>query len=192
MSDKAQAQYKGFGDPSAFFNIYIANSPNYTFASKTLDDDILTFEDNDIYDCGQACGNGWRKVFNVYAKLIFALSMPTITTTNRYQTWQHYRDKCLLQKSSNTALLLSPPLLDNNTSIHVIMGKHYASTLLDKGHLGNPDNIHWLTSEFAINTCQPIIICPYFDYRQLSNAKIIYLVALINDQYAKYYSHIPR
>jgi hypothetical protein len=38
----------------------------------------------------------------------------------------------------------------------------------------------WLDDEFAIDKEHNLIVCPYFDYRQLSNNKIIRSIAIIN------------
>lgn len=130
-----------------------------------------------------ACGNGWRKVFNVYAKVLFSLE-PTLFPYQKVEnTWQHYRDKHLLQHNSRTALLFSAPQLNTTKGnaeqqfIHIICGKSYAKHLLNSGQLAA--QLIWLDEEFAIDKNNRIIVCPYFDYRQLSNIKIERLAALI-------------
>ena len=179
----------GLGDPSALLKVYMANRPNHPFinANAPAYKGIIPVEKNELYECGQACGNGWRKVFNVYAKLIFALSNEHFGNFIHYAKWQEYRDELLLKANSNAALLFSEPDLapqDIKTdSLHLIMGKTYAMTLLNKNLLGNPHDITWLNSEFAINTKRRLIICPYFDYRQLSNIKILYLIGLVQSHF---------
>ncbi len=126
----------------------------------------------DIHAIGQACGNGWRKVFNVYAKLMFAWKGPYGDAVE-YPNWQAYRDGNLLSASSDTALLFTPPDLGADDTIHVVMGRMYGKSL-------NFPALEWLNDAFAINRNQRLIICPYFDYRQLSNLKIVYLVDLLN------------
>lgn len=178
----------GLGDNNALLKVYMANQPSYTFLNtdKPTDIGIAALTKGEIYLAGQACGNGWRKVFNVYAKFVFALSSPLIGDCTCYAKWQDYRDHLLLQAQSKTALLFTPPVFSNTlapaNSIHIVMGKTYAKTLLNNHLLGNPDNMICLNDEFAINLKHRIIVCPYFDYRQLSNIKIMYLVNLIQSQ----------
>ncbi|MCF2948972.1 hypothetical protein L0668_12695 [Paraglaciecola aquimarina] len=163
----------GLGDPLAHFKVYIANRPQFKNLPHT--DVVHPVTQGEIYAIGQACGNGWRKVFNVYAKLVFALNSPKFMDVTKYKCWQDYRDQCLLQQNSNTALLFSPPILNQSQAqdIHIIMGKTYANSL----SLFQP--INQLDNDFAIDVDQNLIVCPYFDYRQLSNLKIIRLVELI-------------
>lgn len=124
------------------------------------------------------CGNGWRKVFNVYAKLLYTLDKNYFDYSMRAPTWQKYRDQFLLQLESQNALLFSPPQLDNKIeSIHIISGKTYANHLLSTGQLAA--NIVWLDEEFAIDRSKKLVVCPYFDYRQLSNVKIEKLAWLL-------------
>lgn len=166
----------GLGDPHAQFNVYIANSPSYSDYANLHS--VSPLVNTEIHVIGQACGNGWRKVFNVYAKLLFALNCEQIVSLHGANSWQSYRDHALLQHSSNTRLLFSPPnlieLKDNQQQvIHIIMGKTYAKSL------NLPSSLTWLDNEFAIDIANQLLVCPYFDYRQLSNIKIIRLVELI-------------
>jgi len=76
-----------------------------------------------------------------------------------------------LQAQSKTALLFSAPKLTPNKEIvHIICGKGYAKALINSGKL--EANLLWLDEEFAIDKENKLIVCPYFDYRQLSNIKI--------------------
>jgi hypothetical protein len=135
---------------------------------------------SEIYVINQACGNGWRKVFNVYAKLLYSLDKKTFQYSDLAHTWQKYRDNFLLQPNSQTALIFSPPKLSENTeSLHIICGKTYAKHLLASGQL--MANFIWLDEEFAIDKTQNLIVCPYFDYRQLSNIKIEKLASLLEE-----------
>jgi hypothetical protein len=175
----------GLGDPNALMKVYIANQPSHYFVNTnpSASERIMPVEKNELYECGQACGNGWRKVFNVYAKFIFALSNNQFGVFADYSKWQEYRDSLLLRKHSKTALLFTEPALaplnTKSDEVHIVMGKAYAHTLLEKNLIGEPNDMICLTSEFAINIKHRVIICPYFDYRQLSNLKILYLVELV-------------
>ena len=83
------------------------------------------------------------------------------------------------QKNSKTALLFSAPIINgiNKNQLHIIAGRTHAKNLLQQGKLNAQFN--WLDDEFAIDTTNNIIVCPYFDYRQLSNIKIARLSELV-------------
>jgi|GEM_PF-134565 len=171
----------GLGCTQHQIAVYIANRPpiepycSQQQLSPLVQDEITTI--------GQQCGNGWRKVFNVYAKLLYALNPSQFNFSSLAPTWQNFRDHHLLQSNSHTALFFSPPLLSNKKlktktpSIHIIIGRTYARSLLASGQL--TVTLDWLDEEFAINREQRVIVCPYFDYRQLSNLKIARLALMI-------------
>ncbi|MEP7703615.1 hypothetical protein [Paraglaciecola sp. 25GB23A] len=171
----------GLGDESAKIRVYIGNRPSYRFARQdnSQQDLIFALIPGEIRAIGLACGNGWRKVFNVYAKLMYALPKSGLNIPDKrlFTSWQNYRDQQLLQEDSNTALCfahyeLRPAI---NGCLNLIMGKTYAKSL------NLPANLVWLDNEFAIAPEFNLIVCPYFDYRQLSNNKIIRLVELIEE-----------
>ncbi|MGJ8580882.1 MAG: DUF6942 family protein [Psychromonas sp.] len=173
----------GFGDKQFTFAVYIGNQPamlEYESLTK-----IEALSKGDIEEISKVCGNGWRKVFNVYAKLLYALDKEHFTFSLLAPTWQSYRDDFLLQENSQTALIFSAPNLSKVnhqqiqfTQLHIICGRTYAKQLIDSGLLES--QLVWLDEEFAIDVAQRIIVCPYFDYRQLSNIKIKRLSHLLN------------
>jgi hypothetical protein len=166
----------GFGDPDGHFLVYIDKRPN--FSGLTLAKQVQALSSGEIYAIGQACGNGWRKVFNLYAKLIFALADAQFPVARHSKTWQQYREQSLLQSGSNTALLFSIPSSMQEQSlgkVHIVMGRSYAKSLT------LPLSLIWLDNEFAIDRAARLIVCPYFDYRQLSNIKLMRLVTLIRE-----------
>jgi len=165
----------GFGCDSFELAVYIGNQPNMQEYHHL--DTLQPLASGEVHAIGQACGNGWRKVFNVYAKLLFALDLQHFSFCKGYNTWQQYRDALLLQKDSKTALLFSAPIFQQDNTLHIIMGRTYAKQLLASGQL--QAQLHWLDEEFAIDTEQRLIVCPYFDYRQLSNVKIERLAAML-------------
>ena len=168
----------GFGDNDFSFAVYIANKPNM-LEYQSLSE-ITSLVEGEINVINQACGNGWRKVFNVYAKLLYALDKKYFDYSDKAPTWQGYRDKYLLQAQNKTALLFSPPQLTNNKkAVHIICGKGHAKTLINSGKL--VANLIWLDDEFAIDIENKLIVCPYFDYRQLSNIKIERLADLLQN-----------
>lgn len=161
----------GIGDAQAKFRVYIQNRPNhYPF---DVCSSVIPLSQGLVEQIGNSCGNGWRKVFNVYAKVVFALGSSNFDLIQGSKSWQEYRDHRLLTENSNTALLFSAPKSFVSDEITIVMGKHYGKSL------NLPFEINWLDDYFAINTKHRFIICPYFDYRQLSNIKIIRLTELI-------------
>ena len=173
----------GFGTDEYQIAVYIANRPPI-YEYQQLDQ-LTALTTGEITHIGQHCGNGWRKVFNVYAKLLYALDKEQFNFASFAPTWQQYRDDFLLQPHSKTSLLFSAPQLKpiphnaNQKAVHIITGKTYAKSLLSKGLLDI--ELIWLNSEFAINRSERVIVCPYFDYRQLSNVKIERLAELIKE-----------
>ena len=176
-------QVSGFGCNNFNFAVYIGNRPNMGEYNDLVDIKALT--KGEISAINEACGNGWRKVFNVYAKVLFALDLTLFPYQKIEKTWQHYRDKHLLQKGSKTALLFTTPRLNKSKSnvdsncIHIICGKTYAKHLLNLEQL--TAQFTWLDDEFAVDKKNRVVVCPYFDYRQLSNSKIEKLAVLIKE-----------
>ncbi|HAW93404.1 MULTISPECIES: DUF6942 family protein [unclassified Arsukibacterium] len=165
----------GFGDNDANINVYIANRPPMAeYAGLCQIKPLLAAE---IELINSACGNGWRKVFNVYSKLLFALDAKQFSFIRHAASWQQYRDQYLLQAGSNTALLFSSPAMQPQLkTVHIIAGRTHAKALLDAGL---PAQLTWLNNEFAIDKFNRLLVCPYFDYRQLNNEKLAYLAYLI-------------
>lgn len=169
-------------------NVYIANRP--PMPPYDIADDCAPMLPGDIAAIAQYTGNHWRKVFNVYAKIMYEFmqalqtravlrgdSQHLITALQSYGTWQAYRDHQLLQANSATALLFSEPIIDSNNTLHIIMGKGYAQQL--GFDYQAPYLIEHQHADFACYNDQKVILCPYFDYRQLSNEKISTLVGIM-------------
>lgn len=167
----------GFGDAGAQFKVYIANRP--PMAEYADLQQVQPLQCGEIELINRACGNGWRKVFNVYAKLLFALDATQFPFSRQAASWQQFRDQCLLQAASNTALCFGPPeLAPDTTTIHLIAGRTHAKHLLDQGLAAQ---LNWLNNEFAIGHYHRLIVCPYFDYRQLNNEKLAFAAQLIKE-----------
>lgn len=163
---------KGLGDKHYEIGVYIANIP--PLAEYQQLQQIQPLLPGEIQAIGQSCGNGWRKVFNVYAKLLFALNSEQFSFTASALTWQDYRDQALLQLGSGTALLFGSPVKNGDQQVlRIICGKTH-------GLMSMKDYVfEWLDPYFAICCEHNIIICPYFDYRQLTNERIERLAQLI-------------
>jgi len=166
---------QGFGAGQGLIAIYVENPPSMSEYRNIQSVQELSAGEIDVIN--QACGNGWRKVFNVYAKILAEWQHPDHHFTN-FKRWQDYRDKVLLQGHSQEALLFSPPnLSEKNYKFHVIAGRTYAKKLL-RDHIFT-NSLLWLDEEFAIDKVSNLVICPYLDYRQLSNIKITRLIGLL-------------
>lgn len=146
----------GFGGGDASIKVFIAHRPPLDEYLSLASLNALS--EGEISDIGRRCGNHWRKIFNCYAKLIFAIN------TYGCARWQDYRDTRLLQCGSDQQLRFDGDLSGGGVS--VICGKTYAQTL------ALPGDLLWLDGDFAISRARRLIVCPYFDYRQLSNVKI--------------------
>jgi len=165
----------GFGDAAASVRVYIANRP--PMAEYAELNTVQSLHSGEIELINRACGNGWRKVFNVYAKLLFTPGVKQFSFAQQADSWQQYREQHLLQAGSNTALLFSAPdLTPAAKTVHIIAGRTHAKALLDAGL---PAQFSWLDHEFAVDNHQRVLVCPYFDYRQLNNAKLARLAGLI-------------
>ena len=126
-------------------------------------------------------------MFNVYAKLVWALPAPWQPDLQGSQSWQHWRDRVLLQAGSGTGLLFGANGFGQDgfgadaEALHIIAGRQHARDLLAQGLL--PDSLTgglvWLDDEFAVARRQRLLVCPYLDYRQLSDIKIARLVQLV-------------
>ena len=97
--------------------------------------------------------------------------------------WQAYRGQGLLQANGGTAWLFTPPTIRLDThdtadnTIHIVMGKGYAQRLGFEYEL--PQLLDHHHGDFAVYEQRRLLLCPYFDYRQLSNEKISVVVDII-------------
>lgn len=172
-----QITQSGFGDADARFRVYLGNRPPMAEYAELAT--VTALQRGEIALINHACGNGWRKVFNVYAKLLFALDPQQFNFAEKAASWQQFRDQYLLQSGCDTALLFSPPeLSQGDKTVHIVAGRTYAKRLLDKDLT---IQLNWLNNEFAIASYHRVIVCPYFDYRQLNNEKLSFLAQLIKE-----------
>ena len=178
---KANADYFGLGNISGNIHVYTENVIELEpYNSLT---NVIPLNAGDIKKIADQTSNHWRKLFNVYAKLVFEVE------DYNYLTWQQLRDELLLQESGNYALYfgkqslmsrintLVEPAKIQPEKIHIVMGKGFATRCFSEDILSN--EFTWIDNEFAINKDTNTIICPYFDYRQLTNEKISRLVKFI-------------
>jgi len=178
----------GLGSVNAQLNVHIANRPPLERYQNLRSFTVLS--PGEIASVAKETGNHWRKIFNVYAKLVYALDQKIESLScqkkavkrlhfgsQRYDNWQAYRDAVLLQAGSDTALWFSQEFdasegSSSEQSLHIIMGRQYAASL-DLPAMVTFD------ADFSLNRERRVIIAPYFDYRQLSNKKLEVLVGLL-------------
>ncbi len=157
----------GIGDADFDMAIYIANRPPLEEYQKLQG--MRPLMSGEIQHIGQQTSNHWRKIFNVYAKLIFQMN------SHGFKSWQDYRDNRLLQADSKTALLFSPlDVSHRSEAIRLVAGKTHAVGLgLDIQAMERAQAD--FSNDFAWDKVGRVIVTPYLDYRQLSNIKIDYL-----------------
>ncbi|VUD41904.1 hypothetical protein TDB9533_00584 [Thalassocella blandensis] len=164
----------GFGCPDSHIHFYIANRP-------PIDDypqmqELRGLASGEIAHIVKNTSNHWRKVFNVYAKLLFDWQALIPHKSQRFvhhENWQSLRDETLFQENSHASLLFNRPDVDRKSNaIRIIAGKTYAASL-------DLPALEWLDNFFAINKEYRLIVSPYPDYRQLSNARIAQLITLM-------------
>lgn len=167
----------GLGDVAAKLVIHIENRPPLTEFEQL--DHVRPMMDGEIAHIAQAAGNHWRKIFNVFAKLVAEWrAVDGFGGRAREIDWRHYRDRQLLQSGSGEALLFTPPRLGVDGVVNIISGKGYAESLgfpVDQGQFSG----NQFPGEFALFKSQRLIVAPYLDYRQLSDVKIRYLCQLM-------------
>lgn len=160
----------GLGSHHSSIKFYIANRP--PIDDYPVVDELCGLAMGELRHIVKHTSNHWRKVFNVYAKLLFDWYQLQ-QLKNLPDTWQAYRDLELFQAHSQEALLFSAPQFESDgNAIHIIAGKTYAA------QLALPPLV-WLDAYFAINKEQRVIVAPYPDYRQLSNERIACLLELM-------------
>ena len=160
----------GLGAAASRLRFYIANRPG--FADYPRLEQLRPLLPGEVQQIVANTSNHWRKLFNVYAKLLFDWYQQTDKRFNSSR-WQAYREQVLFQSHSCEALLFSQPHLESGENcLHIIAGKTYAASL-------DLPPLEWLDNYFAINRQHRLIVAPYPDYRQLSNARIAQLLALM-------------
>lgn len=171
----------GLGERTVSIEVYIANRPPLPLYTDL--DSMHVLQKGEVADIAEKTGNHWRKIFNVYAKFLYELKAEH---RQRYASWQAFRDDALLALDCQHNLLFSQlsrvstaNFNANNKLIRILMGKQHGLKLTQQAKI----SVNWLDDEFAIALEEHVIICPYFDYRQLSNQKISKLCYLIETHF---------
>jgi hypothetical protein len=126
-------------------------------------------------------GNHWRKVFTLYAKLLHGL-------TPLEPDWQTCRDQRLLRSGSACALLFEHSCVPEQEQLCLVMGQTFGRT---EGWLAGDQTLP-AEQPFVQHPEQAVIVTPYFDYRQLSNARLDSLIQLIRDRHPHWLAAFQR
>ena len=159
----------GFGATRSQIKFYIANRPQ--FDAYPQFNELCGLAAGELNHIAKNTSNHWRKVFNVYAKLLFDWYSQA-GREGLPKTWQMFRDTELFQSHSQTALLFGEPHINEDDSLHLIAGKTYAARL-------NLPPLTWIDNYFAVNKARRLVVTPYPDYRQLSDEKIAQLIVIM-------------
>ncbi|WP_250656318.1 DUF6942 family protein [Alkalimarinus coralli] len=157
----------GLGDHHYRLAVCIGNRPDLPEYQQLTG--LKALKPGDISYIVDRTGNHWRKIFNIFAKLMFQLDDGPVAT------WQAYRDQQLLQKGCGHTLIF-PPIDHLPCSVNtacIVSGKSYAE------QFGLLERAAPLGEGFYIDISRKTIVTPYFDYRQLSNRKLDMLISII-------------
>ncbi len=172
----------GIGDLDCDFVVYIGNRPPMDEYIERQE--LIPAIKGELASIGRETGNHWRKIINIYAKLGHMLN------AEGFSSWQAYRESYLLTKGSRQALLFDDSIYPDtggeptkSEAVRLICGKTHAAMLLANNVVGDvaETSMQWVDADFAIDPSRRLIITPYFDYRQLSNAKLETLASIINN-----------
>jgi len=159
------------GPTIATYAFYLPNAPERP-------ENWHSQRDNAIAELIVLNGNHWRKIFTIMAKIC----------TNG-EDWRHYRDHLLLKK--HEMLLIGANALSPHASIHIVCGQAAAKPLGLSAErfntpLSNLQTVHQpllhesqgklqdVTEIVQTSSVQKeqVLLTPYLDYRQYSNALI--------------------
>ena len=112
-----------------------------------------------------ANSNHWRKIVNLLAKVACPVA----------QEWRHYRDTSLFQKSA----LCFTPALANGECWHWIGGKENLLRFAGLPHRARPLD---RAPGVFVDAERRLLLTPYPDYRQLSNALVAQLRLSLEEQ----------
>ena len=112
-----------------------------------------------------ANSNHWRKIVNLLAKVACPVA----------QEWRHYRDTSLFQKSA----LCFAPALANGECWHWIGGKENLLRFAGLPHRARPLD---RAPGVFVDAERRLLLTPYPDYRQLSNALVAQLRFSLEEQ----------
>jgi hypothetical protein len=160
----------GLGDPSPLLVICAPHRPPGYQSSP--EQTISPLTDGDLERLIRDGGNHWRKIFTLYAKLLHGL-------TPLEADWQTCRDRRLLRSGSACALLFEHSCVPEQEQLCLVMGQTFGRA---EGWLENDQTLP-AEQPFVLHPEHAVIVTPYFDYRQLSNARLASLIQRISDRH---------
>ena len=150
----------GIGVEQPKLVLYIQNRPPLEYFTDL--NSYRSANKNEICDIIDQCGNHWRKIFSIFAKLAFA------TTHHECNSWQEYRDNILLTQNGHEAIIFQNKLqVFPCEAHHLICGK----TFFDEFNF-DENEFHNLDENEKVKHREKILQTPYFDYRQFNNALV--------------------
>lgn len=131
--------------------LYIPNKPDLeNFKNRR---GLKNLKKSDVNFIISECGNHWRKIFTIFAKICFNFNPIT-------KSWKEYRDTILLTNKCIGSISFSKSVVQNSGDFILLSGKE--SWKIDSSNNNNTFKL------------------PYFDYRQFSNEKIKTLITEIS------------
>lgn len=157
MNKGTKTGYVGFGSKQADLVVYLPNRPQIDEFINL--DSFRALRSGEVQEIISQCGNHWRKIFSIYAKIAFAID------PKDYSTWQQYRDTVLLTDHGAEAVIFGCEIVPfSEKTFHFIAGRaHFDAFSLKREEfkeIGNDGKIFVKNRIFQI---------PYFDYRQFPN-----------------------
>ncbi|MCG8391876.1 MAG: hypothetical protein MI745_02230 [Pseudomonadales bacterium] len=140
----SKADYLGSPDPDII--LYLPHRPNGMAGLSARPDAAALVALN---------SNHWRKIVNLLAKIACPVG----------GDWRRFRDESLFD---TTALCFAPELVRHG-GWHWIAGKENRQRFAGLGHQAQPLNGD---ARVALDSAQRLLLTPYPDYRQLSNALV--------------------
>lgn len=159
----------GIGSESFRLGLFIANRPPVVRYQQL--EEMQPFVPGELSCLVNETGNHWRKIFNISAKLGFALYGKDCPD------WQSYREKRLFQQDCPMSLVFSPIYRPSEEQLFILLGKTYRQSLFVDLDFTEISEAVFLHPQWRL------LQVPYFDYRQLSNQKIADLLGLIQQRY---------
>ncbi len=177
----------GLGCSNARLYLYTPHRPPLGEYTK-----LTSFRPAQLGECShiiRETGNHWRKIFSIFAKFTQALYYPGLT-------WQAVRDHYLFTESSAVAIVWqngkanrSSHLVNNGypepvqKTVHLIGGQAFAESFDRKWAapvtIGEQQKIIVSEEEEGL-----VVLSPYLDYRQFTNAMIADLLPVLQSRLA--------
>ena len=157
----------GIGSEQPRWVLCIANRPEL---DKFQHEIFTTLKLGEAAEIIHQTSNHWRKLFSIMAKISFALF------ETGCDTWQQYRDTKLLTAEGFETISFEPvEEVSRNAVPCIVAGFTYADTQVDLAQFLPLEND-------AKVLCRPgsnIVVTPYFDWRQLTNAILENVILVI-------------